>query len=1232
MKKIGATSPLSKGTKVTSQSVKASKTSIASLSKVATVIKLPQEEATGNVVSVTGLDGTLNAPPVADGEDAKSSATRVAIQGGSSVNNLLSDASVSEQRPEIIAKTPLFSFQDPERVQGLLDTRRFERFLKLSNANLVWDEIQKQDPSGIYTSLAERQELIDEEILVDINAMAELRASIDSVASALDIRHNSSTITAIAKEMAEEEAIPSDGSLEEYPDTIEDFISQVCGFQESSVSNFSNTKIYHTLVRELKNAIERHYPTLLPSSINSRTDLGAVSYSAYKPEGQNSHQITTRTLGNRTRRNNFPVSQGIEKGIPGVMNVSSGMDRIRILSTILYNELTVSVGIGRTLGTTLGTRFGSTGADPLEYALGGSFIGAGKVLTDQTAAGSIADFMVLNEAVGRKKAGDNIVLPFETAQISDDGGQTEYVSGADFFVEAPLRFPETGGPNTFDEFTTGLVAATEDVTTYMNELMAFDQETPLTPHGIVIRCLTELFKIASYLSEESSSGNVPAITSYSTAMLAKARGVNCGKNYTHKRRRMIDACFALGMRFREELDLQLEDDYYVPSRSHREQANPTGTSQVNSQITSGREKSILSAMWSAGWGYGNTAYSGNQTSGQYVSSLITADDPEDMSAFESFIQISRELQREAMNLAERDGASATYLDNDGFTRYNQFDDNNIIACIYEIMRTLVSEFICIDIRRVSLPKRSNSDLSKNKCKVGWDTDKSSKLRDFVEVLVTAAQTGSDLDSLFTEEGGPLAIENVASNTALGPNGATAGDLVSLLKSVQGHRKFLKYTVSNIRGITQEVSRCNNVVNELFDVLTSKDAASLDLSEVADDTKSGLIRIGRSPAGRESLKCLTRDQVSLKMVDYHRSNLDEEQSFQTEMNFTTSQSERLAVDIFATSDEISDTNRGLALTVGFPVGMMRNLRKPKFVASPKEKVESVPFAADPDASRVLITFYREEELYRGITFEPIQFEFDTEIFILPDGIKIETPDDETSPAQTLSEIVETTTFSRITCGSIISQDLGLDLIDADPTISSVLENHVKSHLFRIMMREIAGMDLSEAGFLFFNQLQENTIDLAGYQALRGFAKIDSIRNLLDLSVEQVSRAFSKTTILGNQDFYKLKNSSALRSLTRTQRRKQMNEYGAMEVVSTPPILDRLKIENLVLQSSCGVLGPETRKTRILSPSMFDRVFTVILSPDSFEIDDAGTYLQEVTYNKKSPDFDISGYYCEVELGE
>ena len=50
-----------------------------------------------------------------------------------------------------------------------------------------------------------------------------------------------------------------------------------------------------------------------------------------------------------------------------------------------------------------------------------------------------------------------------------------------------------------------------------------------------------------------------------------------------------------------------------------------------------------------------------------------------------------------------------------------------------------------------------------------------------------------------------------------------------------------------------------------------------------------------------------------------------------------------------------------------------------------------------------------------------------------------------------------------------EDLGLDLIDQDPAIISLLENHVKSYLFSIMMKEIAGFDLTETGFLFYNKL-------------------------------------------------------------------------------------------------------------------------------------------------------------------
>ena len=71
--KFGTTKALSLGTKVTAQPI--ARVSTASAVAAIAGAMTSTEENTSNVVSVSGLDATLNAPPVSDSEDALSSAT-----------------------------------------------------------------------------------------------------------------------------------------------------------------------------------------------------------------------------------------------------------------------------------------------------------------------------------------------------------------------------------------------------------------------------------------------------------------------------------------------------------------------------------------------------------------------------------------------------------------------------------------------------------------------------------------------------------------------------------------------------------------------------------------------------------------------------------------------------------------------------------------------------------------------------------------------------------------------------------------------------------------------------------------------------------------------------------------------------------------------------------------------------------------------------------------------------
>ena len=86
-------------------------------------------------------------------------------------------------------------------------------------------------------------------------------------------------------------------------------------------------------------------------------------------------------------------------------------DKIKVLTTMLSRELTLSAGLGLTEAESLGKRFGSPQPTSVSNALG---IPRNNILDDVKADGSIGDYILINE-VGDGATKDNrSILPFET--------------------------------------------------------------------------------------------------------------------------------------------------------------------------------------------------------------------------------------------------------------------------------------------------------------------------------------------------------------------------------------------------------------------------------------------------------------------------------------------------------------------------------------------------------------------------------------------------------------------------------------------------------------------------------------------------------------------------------------------------------------------------------------------------------------------------------------------------
>ena len=1197
-------------------------------------------------VEVKGLNSEIEPFPAEAQIQAVTAPKRINLETNMSVGELL-DMSMSAVRPEIIASVEMSEFSDAPLVLKLLESRRFEAGLRHAQIESGFKAVQDQDPDGIYTELTEEQIQEADKLTSEIESLRTVRYAIDEVIKVLNLRGNSETLMAAAKDILNEGLDPDEASSTSFPGTVDELLETWCGFQGQTVRAFSNSKTYATLLRELSSAIGGVYPSLIDHG-QHRIDEGAIRLSSRNIAPSNhTHQLDCAHIGNRSGVKT-PVGSGTGSSAGG--NISSGpiqgLDRALVLATLLSNELTVSAGIGRLSGMPIGNRFGVTQEDPVLGALGISpSLGNVDITTMTTKPGSLADFIVLNETQNNAQS---TVLPFEAAPVRASG--KTLTSGADFFVEGPLRFPGGNHVDSYKSYSSRLSDTTQDVSNYLEELLALgEKDMPITPQGVLIRCLTELYKVAAFLSETFESGNIPRITYTTAAFYANSHSITSKNWWTGANADIPVRASLLGvtLRFREEFDQQLVDKSFVPNRT---QAGDLGVTENDTEAVFDMERgdtyehqlaNIRGTVQTATF---NKVINGTHGFDSWThtdkfgpkGNMRSADNPDDMSLVESPVQIAREFQREAMNLAQREKSSASYLDASGFTRFNRWDDNLIVAVVQEILMSLSSHFFKMYIvTHAPHGNKKQHGTGTPTCRIGWPPVEMRKLRDFLESLILTSQSGVSLESMWLDSGESASVPGVTRTTQFRgrtPQVTVAEDLSSMLTSAINHRKFIKMIVSLLKATGNEIIRASDLSSQVYSALSDPEATQKEDSELTSDVHEALVRLSRSPSGRQSLKYLTPDQTSLKLVDKMRSDPNSLTASQLEADLTLSPSQRMAVDSFVAGPhvaDIADGGDGTVLSVGLPVGMMRELRRPVLDG---DGGASVDFA-DPDASGVSIRVHRVSELHTGLSsWIPLEFQFDTELFLLPDSIRV--TDDMHGINQgslSLQVIVDTSVWYRIRSGRIISADLGTDLRAVDPSVGTILNNHMKSYLYELMIYEASGLPLNEKNFLFQGNLLNPLIDKETRDRLSKLLGKDDIAELLDITGPTFNRIFVQERV-NAVDYLKCQTGNILSSMLSSRSVNTQNEFGTIITTYHPPEIKKESLRAGIMLSKSGLLSPRVRRERVLSPSQFDRIFNIMIESRDFS-NSAQSHTNSIVlahYYQNWMKGDINGYYCEVDL--
>lgn len=1189
-----------------------------------------------------------------DLENSITSRGRLPLDTDLDIDRALRDASISPRRPEIIAKIPLFQMTNGRGTRNLHELRQFEKSLRLEGLDSDWTKINLNAKKEILNEISDFHASSVEKDEKYLQFLSDLRNYMNFSIDLLDIKKNSNQLTNSAKSFAQQLIEPREQDFSNYPESIEGFIAEICGFTASSPNYFSNTKIIHTIIREFANSIQRHYPTLLSVAIDKREDQKSLAYDQYSPEGADSHSMSVRALGNRNiqrvitnnevdRGYRLSVTESVYNVLPGISSVRISQDRIKVISALLHNELIVSSGIGRLLGTNLGNLIGVTGVDPVEKILGGFFKNSSSVLAGTGASLSYADLLVINENVQNSGV---VVLPFERSVVQSTTGK-EYLPGSAFFIESPIKQGSIVSP--LASFSKRLSDLDLNSQNAFKVLLDLGEECKFSPDNIVVRCLKSIRDIAAILSSNSPTNPVPVAISLPVAYLSLSKG----KSYKDRdyrisddfkfRQTPIDTLFtvcALRRNNTDEINSKNSDQSvldFIPKKSYARLVSPSVVSifeESNKPITENTQIDAAAATFlkiyeslfdkllldNISWDESNsgpknkifgdsTARSPSENLEYYEASFFT----DSKSIFDEIVNVLRSIQADVYAIKQRAGSDLGYLDNDGLSRYNRWDDNTMLACVFELMRCLVTELLPMQKIFASPGVSQQLDTPKN-YNVKWDNDSMLRLRNFLDILISTHEAGAPLNEIFDQEGNSNSVPGVSSSTTFRPEGLRAGQIIDLINSLVEQRKFFKICLGYLNSIANNVNESNKKLAEFF-----------QNSDGSENFAERFNTITSSKAGNAAIEMLSESQNSLKRF-YGMNREPLPRPCGLKINSINNQEEDDIQEFFLDTMSLLTSTDDTALCVGIPAGLIESLQNPK-VTEELTSNTGAQRISRANNRHIALEINKVSELFADIQYSPVELVYDPQLWIMPGALSFKRDELTGNVIKTVSSIIDGTTYTRIVNGKIVDSKSGAEILieaESKDAMRNILRNHVVDRIYKNFSRDVMGVNLDETAWFADNRLGSNIIDSNTFVSLQKILLDPVAANTVQLNGDQLALMFEPADERNFPGIRRLRAPSILLDLMRSNR---IPRDGAEKVL-------KLLGNNL--------LNSFVENQRLLSPRLFDRVFAVLIKSSgssgsklsfctpikilSSNIADASA--QKIIPLKKS--FEISGYMCSVSL--
>jgi hypothetical protein len=1030
--------------------------------------------------------------------------------------------------------------------------------------------------------------------------------------------------------------------------TMKDFYESFMMFPRASFDSFSGTKVLMQLLFDMRSIAENNSMNLLDLTDSDRQAGGSAATSPINIDKSYNSRSGFSFTYDTVRSFNQPINAS-ETQFFTRFNSSlpqSPDDRIKILVNMISKELRVSRALGRsTVISELRQKFNATTTDgsPFDNLLGG----VGTTIFDPvTGVGSIASLAVINDS--NKTA----VLPFETKYIDVNNTRKVYVPGSTYFVDSIVNMTSLNSfnLNPLRTYVETFTQTTDSVASLVSDIFDYgDSPSELSPVGLLKRLFSGVSRsLTQLMSNTQRSGQILNVADAATAAIFRLAASDASlKSMLFQYVMLSLLSSTTSVFFKQGIIYELDEDIrnlsyvtindtYSPPDLREPSTLQTFINALG--VTIQNRVSELVSQQSLNQ-FGGVTQNRSVASVRTDGKMLLSFDVDTTYGIPNALNTSlllRGLNEFVVGLETTLGNETNnILDSVKRTRFNSLSTSTMMLVIFEAYTNLVSKYVRVDFQ-TSIYGQNFPDML-------VDTNYNAQMQNSIEIIISSPELALPVivAEKSTAPNRPLgrrvqqtqrSNRNAARtaahhahdqiNETSRSTGASTTDVYHGLMQNEsiltgptatagtGFTDASQYAFFGVSGHSDaqvlldshNVDRgLNSLVLKLFQedfavacamhiLLTIKERlrSSLDTATnyFTQQTLSNLTT-SSGTALSDISKNLTPTQVRLllRQRDLYVSQLTSNSNqLQFIPNSSTDVNVRSCILSLLNQASFRDTNeaglRYRLLTVGIPSGFSKNLAD----RINGDTLTSNSFQRTKNFDLIYVKVYKRSLEFPQVVFKPRRFLFDMSLF--PNGYS----DLNIRPLDTFESILQRASLKDyqnyirprvINLQNIIDDD-GYSSIP-DPSVKrGMFQNHVVSDLLTSYIQSLTTMRLNEMTFV--------DTQSATWRAL-------SLGDGTDLSPKFSELARRYLIDKRTQD---IRSNPTLRPLP---------DLPIQEMLTSPSVDQGTKDTLKLLTFGNIAFKPENALAELLSPKVFERVFTIPLNVDSFEIDHEATTATE-----------------------